>query len=85
VWLAGRWEVFIACWLALKSHSETAGWASVVSLQVHVAQPVSTLDARWETANGEVSERTLRVNPRDGMGLPWTGPAAGIKLRRVYL
>ncbi|KAH7081085.1 hypothetical protein FB567DRAFT_119793 [Paraphoma chrysanthemicola] len=74
--------VYCARGLALKSHSVSAGLASVVSLQVRLAQPISTLDARSETANGEVSEQPWALNPRDGMGLPWPGAAAGIKLRR---
>lgn len=44
-----------------------------------------TLDTRSVAASGEVSERTLAVNPRDGMGYPRWLPAGSIKLKRVYI
>jgi hypothetical protein len=87
-WLLG---CLPAGWLAggpcLTHAAFVAGLASVVSaLKVHLARPRQhMLDARWTAANGEVSERALAVNPRDGMVDPGSVPAVGTELKRVYL
>lgn len=62
-----------------------AGSASVVSLEGRLARPVSTLEARSDVSEWRSVAATLGVNPRDGMGRPCTVPAAGNKLKRVYL
>ena len=59
----------LAGWCSLHT-AYPAGLASVVSLQVHLARPVSTLDVRYKSSEWRGFCATLAVNPRDGMGLP---------------